>query len=205
MPASFRQLKPKLSIHEATNSPSAVSQKPGSAAYWSTSSPSSCCTPQPPVSTENFATYDTQYGHQLMPPPTVPATAISATAAANSYTNRSYELYFPPHGLEAHPPSEPSFVCHVFLVPPSGPLYTDDSNSISCSVAKDMISQYNPTPEEMENIVARLSTAFSRPLYQGESCRVNRQVLFQVLYEMNSNQGPPFVTGQVIDTEQNGM
>jgi hypothetical protein len=56
-----------------------------------------------------------------------------------------------------------------------------DTNSISDSVAKDMIEQYNPTPEEMQNIAARLAAAFTQPVLQGEDCQVNCQVLFQIL------------------------
>ncbi|KIX93870.1 uncharacterized protein Z520_10495 [Fonsecaea multimorphosa CBS 102226] len=204
--ASFRQLKPKLFVPEVTNPATAVSQtSDGRGACCPTPSPSSCCTPQPPVLTENLVTYDTQYSDQLMAPPLVAASTMSAMRAANGFPNSLHQWYLPPHETRTHPPSEPSFVCHVFLVPPNGPLWADDSNSISCSVAKDMITQYNPTPEEMEPIIARLSTAFSRPRFRGDSCRVNRQVLFQILYEMNSNQDLPFATGQVIDVEQSGL
>ncbi|OAP62186.1 hypothetical protein AYL99_04389 [Fonsecaea erecta] len=202
--ASFRQLKPKLFVPEVTNPPPAVSQKPGGSVCCSTPSPSSYCAPQHPVSSGSLPPYDAQYNYQLMAASTASTVTMSTIGPPNGLPTSSYGWNFPPQSQGPHPPSESSFLCHVFLVPPSGPLCADDGDSISCSVAKDMIAQYNPTPEEMENIVARLSNPFSRPIFQGERCRVNRQILFQILYEMNSKQDRPFVRGRVTDTEQNG-
>ncbi|KAK5216028.1 hypothetical protein LTR72_010904 [Exophiala xenobiotica] len=107
--ASFRHLKPKLSVPMVANPSSGASQKPSSAAYCSTPSPSSCWTPQPAMTTENFATYNPQYSYQLMAPPTVPTTTMSIKGVATGYLTTSYEWYFPPHGQETRPPSDPYF------------------------------------------------------------------------------------------------
>ncbi|EXJ76000.1 uncharacterized protein A1O5_00508 [Cladophialophora psammophila CBS 110553] len=204
--AAFRELRPKLSIPEAVNPSATGMQNPIGAASCLTPSPSPYCTTPPLVSSGNFPFYDTQYCYELMGSSTAPVTTMSAaTAAANPLASTSCEWYFPPQGEKAHVPNDNTFVRQAFLVPSSGPLCADDGNSISCSVAKDMIAQYNPTPEEMDNIVARLSTGFTPPLYPGESCRVNRQVLFQILYELNSNQVPSFATGHIIGSAQSKL
>jgi hypothetical protein len=49
-----------------------------------------------------------------------------------------------------------------------------------------MIDEYKPTPTEMEEIKARLATGFSLPRSLEPGCRVNTQLVFSILQEMNS-------------------
>jgi len=84
------------------------------------------------------------------------------------------------------------FDCDAFNVPPNGPLLQDEGDTILCSMAKQMIDQYNPTPSEMEEIKSRLATAFSFPTLPETGCRVNTQILFQVLSEVHSKQSVTF-------------
>lgn len=80
-----------------------------------------------------------------------------------------------------------SFCCDTFHVSPNGPLLKSSENTILCSVAKEMIDQYNVNSQNMDLIKARLSMGFSRPTFPGQGCRVNNQLLFDVLNEISSN------------------
>jgi hypothetical protein len=90
------------------------------------------------------------------------------------------------------PPSQKNaglFCCDSFLIPAHGPLLEDERNAVVCSVARDLINQYNPPPHEMDAIKLRLSTGLSRSLIPGGPCRVNNQLLFQVLNEISAKYG----------------
>lgn len=75
--------------------------------------------------------------------------------------------------------------CGEFIVPPNNTTYADDRNSVLCSVARDLLEQYNIPPHEMEGIKIRLATGFSRPGV-GKECRVDNHTLFQLLNEISS-------------------
>jgi len=116
---------------------------------------------------------------------------------ADVFPSTSYEQFYHSNTGDASASINYAVVCPVFLVPPNGPLWPADGNSVSCTVAKAMIEQYNPTPEDMKQIIPRLASALSRPMFQGESCRLSGPVLFQILGEMNSKQRPVEGTGKI--------
>ena len=79
--------------------------------------------------------------------------------------------------------------CDSFLLPANGALLEDDRNAILCSVARDLIYQYNIPPRDMDAIKLRLATGFSRPSTPDAGCRVNNQLLFEVLNEIQAKYG----------------
>jgi hypothetical protein len=93
---------------------------------------------------------------------------------------------------QSQPPSHepPFFICEPFLIPAAGPLLENDRNAVLCSVARDLLSQYTNIPaEEMDAVKVRLAHGFSRSTSPGGGCRVNNQLLFQVLNEISSKYG----------------
>jgi hypothetical protein len=70
-----------------------------------------------------------------------------------------------------------------------GPASTDDldgSDSVLCSVAKDMIEQYDVSPEEMIATKQRLAGGFCLPSGRGGGCRIRNETLFEVLKDLGS-------------------
>lgn len=80
--------------------------------------------------------------------------------------------------------SEP-FCCTVFGNKATGPLQASHENTMLCSLAKEMIDQYNIKEEDLEQIKTRLAAGFAPPASPGESCRVNNQLLFDVLNDIS--------------------
>ena len=176
---SLRQIKPRFRIPEAPSSPPA----PGCQA------PSPSCRPPASVPSENFQVFQDQFNNQLVAVTTAlePTVASTAPVAPNAW----YAWHYPSDRDTANASHGSIFICDTFHVPPNGFLLADDGNTIQCSVAKDMIDQYNPTPEEMQEIVSRLATAFTQPAYPGGNCRVSNHVLFQILSEISARQMQP--------------
>ncbi len=82
--------------------------------------------------------------------------------------------------------SDSSFCCMAFGTKASGPLQPPDrNNTVLCSLAKEMIDQYNIDGEDLEHIKNRLAAGFAPPAAPGESCRVNNQLLFQILNDVS--------------------
>ena len=77
------------------------------------------------------------------------------------------------------------FSCMVFGNKATGPLQASHDNTVLCSLAKEMIGQYNINEEDLEQIKARLAAGFAPPANPGESCRVNNQLLFEVLNDIS--------------------
>jgi hypothetical protein len=77
-----------------------------------------------------------------------------------------------------------SFCCMVFGNKATGPLRASHENTVPCSVAKEMIDHYNIDGEAFEQIKTRLAAGFAPPAHPGESCRVNNQLLFEVLNDI---------------------
>jgi hypothetical protein len=73
----------------------------------------------------------------------------------------------------------------VFGNKATGPLQASYENTVLCSLAKDMIEQYNIDGEALEQIKTRLAAGFAPPAHPGESCRVNNQLLFDVLNDIS--------------------
>ncbi|KAK5088723.1 hypothetical protein LTR05_002944 [Lithohypha guttulata] len=93
-----------------------------------------------------------------------------------------------PPPIHSHPYQPPTDVlmCDAFGVAAHGPVRVADENSVLCSVAKQMIEQYNISPAEMKQVKLKLSQGFCRSAYPGSGCAVDNQVLFQVLNELSS-------------------
>jgi hypothetical protein len=81
--------------------------------------------------------------------------------------------------------SDESFCCMVFGNKATGPLQASHENTILCSLAKELIDQYNIDGEAFEKIKTRLAAGFAPPAHPGESCRVDNQLLFEVLTEIS--------------------
>jgi len=80
-----------------------------------------------------------------------------------------------------------SFCCMVFGNKATGPLRASHENTVLCSMAKEMIDQYNIDGETFEQIKTRLAAGFAPPVHPGESCRVNNQLLFEVLNDISGS------------------
>jgi hypothetical protein len=81
--------------------------------------------------------------------------------------------------------TDESFCCMVFGNKATGPLQASHENTVLCSSAKELIDQYNIDGEAFEQIKTRLAAGFAPPAHPGESCRVNNQLLFEVLTEIS--------------------
>jgi hypothetical protein len=81
--------------------------------------------------------------------------------------------------------SQNSFCCMVFGTKATGTLQASHENTVLCSLAKEMIDQYNINAEDFEQIKNRLAAGFAPPASPGESCRVNNQLLFEVLNDIS--------------------
>lgn len=66
----------------------------------------------------------------------------------------------------------------------SWPADEDILNSTLCAIAEELISQYNTRGVELAEIQRKLWTGFSRST-TGDGCRVQNQILFQVLNEIS--------------------
>ena len=78
-----------------------------------------------------------------------------------------------------------SFCCMVFGTKATGPLQASHENTVLCSLAKELIDQYNIDEETFDQIKTRLAAGFTPPAHPGECCRVNNQLLFEVLAEIS--------------------
>lgn len=181
-----RQIKPKIPPPVAGPSNSTVTMKPcqtsGSCCPTTPTGSSSC----PPTSTVLAASSAMYSSQPVIPfPPNPPTNLRIPPGTADTLLTQSYDDTMEPEDKVS---LEDIFCCDTFLVPPSGPLMVDEGNTVQCSVAKMVIDQYHPTPNEMEEIKARLSTAFSLPRSSEPGCRVSTEVLFEILYDMNSRE-----------------
>jgi hypothetical protein len=81
--------------------------------------------------------------------------------------------------------SNDSFCCMVFGNKATGPLQASHENTVLCSLAKEVIDQYNIDGDDFEQVKNRLAAGFAPPANPGESCRVNNQLLFEVLNDVS--------------------
>ncbi|KIW50185.1 hypothetical protein PV05_11798 [Exophiala xenobiotica] len=182
--ASNRQIKPKFQHTDSGQRYSLCNQSmqqyhgiPCSTAF----SPS-YCTPQANINPEAFHSYDAHY--------TCPLTSAQPTLVATPpQTNDpspmpSYDWLFGSDAGGSGTSSHNGLSCDTFHVPQTATLVPDDCNTVPCSGAKSMIEQYDSTSLEMEEIKTRLATAFS----PNTGSRLNTQVLFRVLNDMNARQ-----------------
>ncbi|RMJ21305.1 hypothetical protein PHISP_07824 [Aspergillus sp. HF37] len=69
----------------------------------------------------------------------------------------------------------------------SWPADEDVLNTTLCAIAAELISQYNTRGVDMEEIRQKLWAGFRKGLNSGGECRVQNQVLFQVLDEISND------------------
>lgn len=69
----------------------------------------------------------------------------------------------------------------------SWPADEDVLNTTLCAIAAELISQYNTRGVDMEEIRRKLWAGFRKGLSSGGGCRVQNQVLFEVLDEISND------------------
>ncbi|PLB46808.1 hypothetical protein P170DRAFT_511485 [Aspergillus steynii IBT 23096] len=69
----------------------------------------------------------------------------------------------------------------------SWPTNEDILNTTLCALAEELINQYNTCGVDMAEIRRKLWSGFSKGLTTDEGCRVQNQILFQVLDEISNN------------------
>jgi hypothetical protein len=75
-------------------------------------------------------------------------------------------------------------IFHAYYDPTRQPTAND---TVLCSQARDLIDQYNISGHDMQHITFRLAPGFGPEINPGEGCRVNRQLLFDVLNDISTN------------------
>lgn len=68
----------------------------------------------------------------------------------------------------------------------SGPVDGDVLNTTLCAIAEELINQYNTRGADLEDIRQRLWSGFQSGI-TGDGCRVQNNILFQVLDEISHN------------------
>jgi hypothetical protein len=74
--------------------------------------------------------------------------------------------------------------------PGSASAWPEDENSLNttlCGVAEDLVHQYNTLGMDVETIKEKLWAGFRRGAANGDACRVQNNVLFDVLDEISGN------------------
>lgn len=69
----------------------------------------------------------------------------------------------------------------------SWPADEDVLNTTLCAIADELINQYNSRGVDMVDIRRKLWDGFRKGLGSGEGCRVQNQILFQVLDEISND------------------
>ncbi|KAK1140351.1 hypothetical protein N8T08_010407 [Aspergillus melleus] len=69
----------------------------------------------------------------------------------------------------------------------SWPTNGDILNTTLCAIAEELINQYNTRGVDADEIRRKLWSGFSKGLTTDEGCRVQNQILFQVLDEISNN------------------
>ncbi|KIX95801.1 uncharacterized protein Z520_08509 [Fonsecaea multimorphosa CBS 102226] len=146
--------------------------------------PASLCTPTSAMPPESLQVCDSQQCPTFVATSGPPATGLPELASISPLS--LYEWMHRPDSQDTPAYSPETFCCDAFGIPPNGRLLSESTDTVQCLVAKGMIEQYDPTPVEMEEIAARLATAFCPPRSGELGCRVNTQLLLQVLQEMDA-------------------
>lgn len=185
--SSMRELRPKLSVpmevdQHATAQASSVSNVNGLLTRHSSQS-----TPGTQATTPPFPGFDPFQSIPL--DTTVPATSREQYADFSPSPDMSWDFDPALFAAASTAEQEPPFCCGTFLVRASGHVPDEDRNSILCSVAKDLLDQYNIPPQDMDTIKLRLATGFSKPTAPGKGCRINNHVLFSILNEISAKYG----------------
>jgi hypothetical protein len=185
--SALRQLKPKIALapHLAKPSPAGKYVLPTNDQSTSLAalSPASTTTSSQPASL--FSTLSSSLGTNT-PRRDTPGTTPTSFPVHEPFRAHQYLSQF--HGGTMFAgdvfANEP-FSCMVFGNKATGPLQASHGNTVLCSLAKEMVDQYNINEEDLEQIKARLAAGFAAPAHPGESCRVNNQLLFEVLNDVS--------------------
>lgn len=78
-------------------------------------------------------------------------------------------------------------VCGCSADEDSWPANEDILNTTLCAIAEELISQYNTRGVEVAEIQKKLWAGFSRGAATGDGCRVQNQILFQVLDDISDH------------------
>ena len=89
--------------------------------------------------------------------------------------------------LEKYQKSDPVCSCPPDDDDSAWPADEDVLNTTLCAIAAEMISQYNTRGVGREEIEKKLWAGFRKGLSSGGGCRVQNQVLFQVLDEISND------------------
>jgi hypothetical protein len=182
--ASTRHIKPKFQYTATSTgqrySLGSQSMQGHHGIAFSTPFSPSYCTPQANTNPEAFRLCE---AHDFCPLTNAQPTHLATPPQTNDPSpGASYDWLFGSDAGGSGASSHNGFTCDAFHVPQTATLVPDDCNTVPCSVAKSMIEQYDPTSLEMEEIKTRLATAFA----SNTGSRVNTQVLFRVLNDMNA-------------------
>lgn len=157
--APWRQLRPKIAPISGPSQPVVTSDPP----------------PRPPVT----GTAD-PLAVAMSPTPVSPFLSVSPymPSIMDADTSDFHWIHQPSPLLQAHEAQSLS---------PAAPGVTRvaDDNSISYSVAKQMIDQYNIPPAEMEQVRAKLLQGLCQPAFPGGDCAIDNEVLFHILNELS--------------------
>ena len=201
--ASLRQIRPKISLEASSSTQVGVKIEPSSSA---SASPrpiavahgcaTRCGQWSRPVQAYMPATPSTLLRNQspmlssMHSSPSTPFLSIVSTEnmSITSMQPDSQDIPAPIWDAEYSQPPQHSntFFCPIFKVEAPGPLPPAEDNSVQCSLAREMIEAYNIGGQDLEEIKQRLATGFSAPAAPGESCRVNNQILFEILNDISS-------------------
>lgn len=82
--------------------------------------------------------------------------------------------------------AQPLQYCAVFEIWFEPAHLPPKSNSVACVHAREMVDQYNLSGRDVQQIGFKLAPGFTREMNSGEDCRVDKELLFQVLDEVSA-------------------
>jgi hypothetical protein len=114
---------------------------------------------------------------------------LAYSASGDLSSSSTYPWMMAPGMQDSSQASNVSFRGETYLTPPSISQLLPDSgnNTVHSSVAEHLIDRYDPTPSELEEIKTRMANGgYSAPRYPEQGYRVNTQMLFDTMQDMNS-------------------
>ena len=187
-PAALRQLKPKIALAPNLAKPSpalktAVTNNNSHPTSLAALSPASMSTSSQPTSF--FSTWSSSLDASGVSQRTTPGASPSSFVLHDPFRAQSFLPQFQDGTVYARGAfTDKSFCCMVFGNKATGPLQPSPENTVLCSMAKEMIDQYNVNEQDLEQIKNRLAAGFAPPARPGEGCRVHNQLLFEVLNDI---------------------
>lgn len=94
--------------------------------------------------------------------------------------------YGPQISLPLSTPDNTQSVCGCIADDESWPTNDDILNTTLCAIAEELVNQYNTRGVDVTEIQKRLRAGFSKGLAEGEGCRVQNNILFEVLDEISN-------------------